>query len=344
VAEKKGFPDFQEAVLIQGQDRRGKPVTVLLDEEGRIIAILTGQFAGQLRTITTDEEGRLVAVLYGTYGSTRVPIQVTSDGRLVFARLDQGEVAADTVEAQTWDPDLYSLVNNLNRIRNMIVRLTGRPWGTVEKAVPDYFHGTDGHKHLGVDGEGPKLGNASLLADIDASKIASGRFPLARLPDGPAGYVLTAQGTGNDPTWQPAPTPVYRHKTADEFVYNSNVLQNDDHLYFSAGANQIWLVQYHLLVDTPYEVGIKFLVSAPSGSSGWYAFMHLGVTNYYRSIGSGITLDWSLEYINAYMHIVALVITGSTAGTIQLQWAQYTATRQYTYVKANSILVAQRLA
>lgn len=36
----------------------------------------------------------------------------------------------------------------------------------------------------------------------DAAEITSGRFPLSRLPDGTAGYVLTAQGAGNDPVYQ----------------------------------------------------------------------------------------------------------------------------------------------
>jgi len=203
--EKKGAPDYTRAVEIKGRDILGRAVTVLLDENGRIQAIMAGQFRGELRTITVDQEGRLCAILYGMFGSTPVPVQVTQDGRLVFAKLDQAEIAADTLEAATWDEPIQNLVNNLNRIRNMITRITGKPWGQVEKAVPDYFHGTDGHKHLGVDGEGPKLGNDSLLPNIDASKIASGRFPLDRLPTGPSGYVLTGQGDTASPAWLPAP-------------------------------------------------------------------------------------------------------------------------------------------
>jgi len=34
-----------------------------------------------------------------------------------------------------------------------------------------------------------------------AGDILSGRFIMARMPDGPAGYVLTAQGIGVDPAW-----------------------------------------------------------------------------------------------------------------------------------------------
>ena len=39
----------------------------------------------------------------------------------------------------------------------------------------------------------------------DASEITSGRLTLSRLPDGPAGKVLMAQGEGKDPAWADVP-------------------------------------------------------------------------------------------------------------------------------------------
>ena len=40
---------------------------------------------------------------------------------------------------------------------------------------------------------------------LDAGDIATGRFPLARMPDGTAGLVLTAQGAGIDPAFTAMP-------------------------------------------------------------------------------------------------------------------------------------------
>jgi hypothetical protein len=46
---------------------------------------------------------------------------------------------------------------------------------------------------------------AADIPSLDAAKITTGRFPLGRMPDGAtSGQVLTAQGTGVDPTWAAA--------------------------------------------------------------------------------------------------------------------------------------------
>jgi len=50
------------------------------------------------------------------------------------------------------------------------------------------------------------LGGADEVS-LDAGQIASGRFGMARMPDGTSEYVLTAQGIGVDPVYAPAPVP-----------------------------------------------------------------------------------------------------------------------------------------
>jgi hypothetical protein len=40
------------------------------------------------------------------------------------------------------------------------------------------------------------------IPGLDASKIVSGRFPVSRLPDGSSGYVLVGQGSGYDLAWK----------------------------------------------------------------------------------------------------------------------------------------------
>lgn len=58
--------------------------------------------------------------------------------------------AGDEVEAATWD-EIISLQENLNRIRNQIIAITGEEWGTVSNSIVSLFDTTDGHDHDGTD-------------------------------------------------------------------------------------------------------------------------------------------------------------------------------------------------
>jgi hypothetical protein len=67
------------------------------------------------------------------------------------------------------------------------------------------------------------------IPSLDASKITSGRFPLARLPEGTAGYVLEAEGGGFDPMYV---NPNGRYQPASHTHYHSALLgigPNDHH-------------------------------------------------------------------------------------------------------------------
>jgi hypothetical protein len=46
---------------------------------------------------------------------------------------------------------------------------------------------------------------AADIPSLDASKITSGRFGMARMPDGTSGYFLKAQGVGVDPVYAAVP-------------------------------------------------------------------------------------------------------------------------------------------
>jgi len=47
---------------------------------------------------------------------------------------------------------------------------------------------------------------------LDASQIGTGRFGMARMPDGTSGHVLTAQGAGNNPAYAPVTVEVNKVK------------------------------------------------------------------------------------------------------------------------------------
>jgi len=75
---------------------------------------------------------------------------------------------------------------------------------------------TNAHRHsdlanIGIDDHHARdhatrhqLGGADEVS-LDASQIGTGRFGMARMPDGTSGYVLTAQGAGVNPAYAAAP-------------------------------------------------------------------------------------------------------------------------------------------
>ena len=94
---------------------------------------------------------------------------------LTSLNLLQSYVSPDAVEAQTWDVPIVSMLNNLNRIRQQIINLSGEVWGTVTtstKSLFAKFHATTGHKHTGATSDAPILhhGDLSGLTDDDHAR------------------------------------------------------------------------------------------------------------------------------------------------------------------------------
>ncbi len=68
--------------------------------------------------------------------------------------------------------------------------------------------------------EGDVIATAE-VPSLDAAKITSGRFGVARMPDGTSGQVLTAQGGGVDPAYASVGVPALTF-VADDSLRNSN--------------------------------------------------------------------------------------------------------------------------
>ncbi len=198
--------------------------------------------------------------------------------------------------------------------------------------------------------------NALAAADIpslDVAKITSGRFGMPRMPDGTSGYFLKAQGAGVDPAYAAVAVPTIVRKTADEIVNNSIVLQNDDHLFFAMAANEVWHVHLALInISATINPQMKLGIVLPTGAS------YYGRRNYSPYTAGGAEAAHVVTYFEtstdnrlfatntARCRFTAdlIVINGANAGNFQLQWAQGVATAEDTTLKANSCLIAHKLA
>jgi hypothetical protein len=142
--------------------------------------------------------------------------------------------------------------------------------------------------------------------------------------------------------------PVFARKPADEQITN-NTLQNDDHLALAVAANTVYALSGWLVVNSTseapdFKVAFTFptdavisysargLIASASGTTAAAieTVAKMDQTSPSASIASGVVND------THSIRIDGLLVVGSTAGTLQLQWAQANTNATATTVKKNS--------
>ena len=135
-------------------------------------------------------------------------------------------------------------------------------------------------------------------------------------------------------------------KAADETVNNSDVLQNDDELLFAIAANEVWGFTFVIAWNSGTTPDIKFALAVPALATFAAAISGGdGAGNDVRSMqvsGTALSLEGSAAEMAAT--IIGRVVNGANAGNLQLQWAQTTANASDTIVRANSYIIAHKLA
>lgn len=137
------------------------------------------------------------------------------------------------------------------------------------------------------------------------------------------------------PTW--TNTNVY--KSSDETVNNSSTMQNDDELFFSIGANESYFFTMWMIVNSNVTADLKYTFTVPSG-----CYMNWFDHYYYANFSAGDTVDRVDSNGTDFGSLMSGVIkNGSTAGTIQLQWAQNTMNASDTKVLKGSHILLTKL-
>lgn len=138
-------------------------------------------------------------------------------------------------------------------------------------------------------------------------------------------------------------------KTANESVTSSDVLQDDNELFFAVGPNERWSVVMWLIYDATTTGDLKTDWSLPSGSSGVHGGLRLivpatgpasGVNANGTSIGTPVTMGGVGAGVVAIASMYAAILTGSVGGNVKFQWAQGTSTGTASTLQAGSLLVA----
>jgi len=136
--------------------------------------------------------------------------------------------------------------------------------------------------------------------------------------------------------------PRQARKTSDETVNNSAAFQNDNDLLLSVVANATYSLEGLLLFNSGATPDIKFQWTYPTGLT-----MRWGIGGVVTTFAvfnmtevSVPVLDGTGVATGAYVD--GTVIVSSTAGTLQLQWAQNTSNATATQLLQNSYVQASK--
>ncbi len=182
--------------------------------------------------------------------------------------------------------------------------------------------------------------------DFQQALTTAGDFPYAtaagvwdRRAIGTANQVLRVNTGATAPEWGTASTFTLVRKTADETVNNSDVLQNDNELLLPVLANEVWAGTIFIKQNSSTVADIKFALIVPAGAT--MIFGSPETPEYQTNANPVPRLGRAAEWLDTLEFIVA---NAATAGNIQLQWAQATAEATNTIVRANSYILAHKLA
>jgi len=130
-------------------------------------------------------------------------------------------------------------------------------------------------------------------------------------------------------------------KTIDETINDSDVLQDDDELFFTPQINTVYRILLYIYLSSGGAPDWKQAISVPAGAAGLW---HTSLVNWRMSqmvtvdstIGQAIALSNSAPTGSL---MVARVIMGATAGDINYQWAQNTQTASDTICLRGSTML-----
>lgn len=138
-------------------------------------------------------------------------------------------------------------------------------------------------------------------------------------------------------------------KTADETVNNSETLQNDDELLMAMGANEVWRVELHLIIYGTTVANYKMAWTVPSGAEFYWGRIYrttgaADVVGMTHIAAETVTMRGEGAYSRMITVAHGIYVGAATAGNLQLQWAQNTAEVSDSKVKANSCIIATKIA
>lgn len=141
-------------------------------------------------------------------------------------------------------------------------------------------------------------------------------------------------------------------KTSTEAVTSSTTLQNDDNLVCAVVASGVYVVNWALRMDGATAGDFKYAFTGPASATMTWESRGLAaadasnvamITTDVAAIGTTVTHGCLGAGTTTRVHGSGLLVVSSTAGNLQLQWAQGTSSVTATNVFAGSWLKLERV-
>jgi hypothetical protein len=143
----------------------------------------------------------------------------------------------------------------------------------------------------------------------------------------------------------------FARKLSDTSVTSSTTLIVDGHLQVAVDANAVYELRSMIIYDGAAAADLKLMYFCPVGTTfdGMGSIIESTGSSYtdvhlppYAENGSGV---WGCNGAGATMvgYVNGLVVTGVTAGTIQVHWAQFVSNATPTRLFTNSYLKLNRV-
>ena len=135
------------------------------------------------------------------------------------------------------------------------------------------------------------------------------------------------------------------YKTADETVNGSAALQNDNELFVVVAANARYDFELRIVHNSGTTPDFKFGWTFPTGTTMFYNQLNVPLAGSAFALFAQIQTDTPQgegAAADRGIHAWGKVLVGTTAGTLQFQWAQSTSNGSDTIVRAGSYLTLRR--
>ena len=137
--------------------------------------------------------------------------------------------------------------------------------------------------------------------------------------------------------------PLAAYKANSQSVTSSTTLVNDNDLFLAIPANGVYVIQGAILVTGASAGNIKYTFTIPSGASGNMSSLQENTSGTLVLDGPGVWTATITGDAAQGIWLYGLLVNSSTAGTLQLQWAQNGSNATPTTVAAYSYLTAWQI-